>query len=125
MFDFETTKLSEDKIKEIAENNNKSFLEIAIKANGYNWCQKYWPEIVGVVELSDEEYVTFGKILKLAKTKKGVIGIRSLHEAVRKIKPFAGCTMLWQAFLMGSSQNSSLMGLFALLMIGFTSTHGL
>lgn len=90
MFDFDTSKLSEEKIKEIADNNNMSFLSVAIKANGYKWSQKHWPEIVDVVELSDEEYVTFGKILKLAKTNKGVVGIRSLHDAVRKVKPFAG-----------------------------------
>lgn len=46
MFDFETSKLSEEKIKEIATNTNQSFLKIAIKANGHKWSQKYWSEIV-------------------------------------------------------------------------------
>lgn len=43
-----------------------------------------------MVELSIEEYITFEKVLRLAKTKKGVIGFTSLYEALRKIKPFAG-----------------------------------
>lgn len=91
MFDFNEDKLTEEQVIEIAKQDGMPPLRIAINANGYRQSTAFWgsidtSEVYSVHELG----VLIRIIRKMGVNGKGVVGIRSLYEGARKLKPFAG-----------------------------------
>lgn len=92
MFDFNEDKLTDDEIMKVALGDELPPLRVAINANGYRQSQKYWctvDELLGV-KLNRKSGVVVRKIHAQSRNGKGVVGIRSTHEALRKVQPFAG-----------------------------------
>lgn len=90
MFDFIDEKLSDEKVMEVATRDGLPPLRVAINANGYRQSQKFWcdpKEMLGA-KLNYEHGVVIKKIWKQAINGKGVVGIRSVYEAIRKVQPF-------------------------------------
>ena len=92
MFDFTDEKLTDEKIMEVATKDGLSPLRVAINANGYRQSVKYWcsAEEMSCVNLSRKYGVVVQKMHEQARRGKGVVGIRSTYEAVRKVQPFVG-----------------------------------
>lgn len=91
MFDFNEDKLTEDQVIEIAKQDGLPPLRIAINANGYRHSTAFWGSIdTSEVYSGDELGVLIKIIRKMGVNGKGVVGIRSLYEGARKLKPFAG-----------------------------------
>lgn len=90
MFDFNEEKLTDEQIMKIATEDGLPPLRVAINANGYRQSQKYWceVEVMRRANLSREQCVVVEKIWKQAINGKGVVGVRSTYEAIRKIQPF-------------------------------------
>lgn len=67
-------------------------LRVAINANGYRQSQKYWCDVEQLLstKLNGKLGVVVRKIHGQSRNGKGVIGIRSTYEAVRKVQPFVG-----------------------------------
>ena len=88
MFDFDR-KISKETIKEIASSKGVSELRVAIDSNGYRHAQSYWPEISNdVMEFGDAEAKLIELLIKQGRASKGVVGLRAVYEAARKVKPF-------------------------------------
>ena len=92
MFNFDEEKLTDEQIMNIAIQDGLPPLRVAINANGYRhvqhlWCQPYASEVY-----KDEALGVLIKLIrKMARNGKGVVGVKSVHEGARKIKPFVGC----------------------------------
>ena len=91
MFDFNDVKLSGEEIVRIARCDGSSILRVAISSNGYRQTQGFWghPDASEVYK-GEALAVLINLIRKMARNGKGVLGIRSLYEGARKVKPFEG-----------------------------------
>ena len=92
MFNFDEEKLTGEQIMNIAIQDVLPPLRIAINANGYRHVQHLWgqPDASGVYR--DEALGVLIKLIrKMARNGKGVVGVKSVHDGARKIKPFVGC----------------------------------
>ena len=67
-------------------------LRVAINPNGYRHAQHLWgrPDASEVYK-NGALGVMIKLIRKMARNGKGVVGVKSVHEGARKIKPFVGC----------------------------------
>lgn len=92
MFDFIEDKLTDDQIMNIATQDALLPLRVAINANGYRQSQKYWCAVDELlsVKLNRKSGVVVRKIHAQSRNGKGVVGIRSTYEALRKVQPFVG-----------------------------------
>ena len=91
MFDFNEDKLTEEQVIKIANQDGLPPLRVAINANGYRHSTAFWGSIdTSDVYSGDELGVLIKIIRKMGVNGKGVVGIRSLYEGARKLKPFAG-----------------------------------
>ena len=92
MFDFNEDKLTDDQVMEVATQDGLLPLRVAINANGYRSSNKFWcsAEEMLCVKLDRKLGVVANKIHDQAKRGKGVVGIRSTYEAIRKLTPFVG-----------------------------------
>ena len=90
MFDFNEDKLTEEQVMQVAMADSLPPLRVAINANGYRQSQKYWceVEVMRRANLNREQCVVVEKIWKQAINGKGVVGVRSTYEAIRKVQPF-------------------------------------
>ena len=91
MFDFNEEKLTDEQIMNIAIQDGLPPLRVAINANGYRQTQLLWgqPDASSIYNGS-ELAVMIKMIRKMARNGKGVLGVRSLYETARKVKPFEG-----------------------------------
>lgn len=92
MFDFIEHKLTEEQIYEIAAIEGLPVMRIAINANGYRQSAKLWPELIEIkdFELDSGTLKIIETLIKQGMNSKGVVGLRSLYESARKVKPFDG-----------------------------------
>ncbi|ATW61793.1 hypothetical protein HOS46_gp16 [Escherichia phage DTL] len=91
MFDFNEDKLTEEQVMQVAMADSLPPLRVAINANGYRQSTAFWGSIdTPEVYSGDELGVLIRIIRKMGVNGKGVVGIRSLYEGARKLKPFAG-----------------------------------
>lgn len=92
MFDFNEDKMTDEEIMEVAMRDSLPPLRVAINANGYRQTFKYWcsTEEMSCVRLDRKHSVVAQRIHEQAKRGKGVVGIRSTYEAIRKVQPFVG-----------------------------------
>lgn len=91
MFDFNEDKLTEEQVMQVAMADSLPPLRVAINANGYRQSTAFWGSIdTSEVYSGDELGVLIKIIRKMGVNGKGVVGIRSLYEGARKLKPFAG-----------------------------------
>lgn len=91
MFDFNEDKLTEEQVIKISEQDGIPPLRVAINANGYRQSTPFWGSFdTSDVYSGDELGVLIKIIRKMGVNGKGVVGIRSLYEGARKLKPFAG-----------------------------------
>lgn len=91
MFDFNEDKLTEEQVMQVAMADSLPPLRVAINANGYRQSTAFWGSIdTSDVYSGDELGVLIRIIRKMGVNGKGVLGIRSLYEGARKLKPFAG-----------------------------------
>lgn len=91
MFDFNDVKLSGEEIVRIAQRDGFSTLRVAISSNGYRQTQGFWGHPDTSEVYKDEALGVLIKLIrKMAKNGKGVLGVRSLYETARKVKPFEG-----------------------------------
>ena len=92
MFDFNKDKLTDEQIMSIAKQDGIPPLRIAINANGYRHVQHLWGQPDASEVYRDEALGVMIKLIrKMARNGKGVVGVKSVHEGARKIKPFVGC----------------------------------
>lgn len=91
MFDFNEDKLTNDEIMKISMRDGLPPLLVAINANGYRQTQHLWgkPD-ASEVYIDEAKGVLIKLIRKMAMNGKGVLGVRSLYETARKVKPFEG-----------------------------------
>lgn len=92
MFDFINEKLTDDEIARVSRESNWPPLRVAINANGYRSTFKFWCSAEEMLcnNLSQKYGVVVDKIRKQAENGKGVVGVRSTYEAIRKVQPFVG-----------------------------------
>lgn len=92
MFDFNEDKLTNDEIMKIAVRDGLPPLRVAINANGYRQSQSFWCSVeeLPCAKLDSKSGVVVRKIHGQSRNGKGVVGIRSTYEALRKVRPFAG-----------------------------------
>lgn len=92
MFDFKDDKLTYEQVLEVAAADNLPPLRVSIIANGYRQSQALWPELNEVkdFELELVNLKIIETLIKQGMNSKGVVGLRSLYEAARKVKPFDG-----------------------------------
>lgn len=75
----------------IARQDGLPAVRIAINANGYRQSTAFWGSIdTSEVYKGDELAVLIRVIRRMGVNGKGVVGIRSLYEGARKLKPFDG-----------------------------------
>ncbi|AHI60535.1 hypothetical protein AHP24_67 [Escherichia phage bV_EcoS_AHP24] len=88
MFDFNEDKLTDDQVMEVARQDNLPPLRVAISTNGYRQSFNFWPsaEEMLCVKLSYKYGVVVSRISRQGWN--GVVGIRSLYEAIRNVQPF-------------------------------------
>lgn len=92
MFDFNEEKLTDEQIMNIAIQDGLPPLRVAINANGYRHAQHLWGQPDASEVYKDEALGVLIKLIrKMARNGKGVVGIKSLYEGARKVKPFVGC----------------------------------
>ena len=92
MFDFNEEKLTDEQIMNIAIQDGLPPLRVAINANGYRHVQHLWGQPDASEVYRDEALGVLIKLIrKMAMNGKGVVGVKSVHEGARKIKPFVGC----------------------------------
>lgn len=91
MFNFNEDKLTPEQIMNIARQDGLSPVRIAINANGYRQSTPFWGSIdTSEVYAGDELGVLIKIIRKMGVKGKGVVGVRSVYEGARKVKPFIG-----------------------------------
>lgn len=91
MFYFNEYKLTDEQIMSIAKRDRLPPLRVAINANGYRQSQSFWCSVEELLctKLNSKSGVVVRKIRGQSRNGKGVVGIRSIYEALRKVKPFA------------------------------------
>ena len=91
MFNFDEDKLTDEQIMNIAIQDGLPPLRVAINANGYRHVQHLWGKPDASEVYRDEALGVLIKLIrKMAKNGKGSLGVRSLYETARKVKPFEG-----------------------------------
>lgn len=92
MFDFIEDKPTNEQIMQIAVQDGLPPLRVAINANGYRHSQSFWCGVEELLcaKLNSMSGVVLRKIHGQSRNGKGVVGIRSTYEALRKVKPFSG-----------------------------------
>lgn len=92
MFDFNEDKLTSEQVLLIASADNLPPLRVAINANGYKQSLDYWPELDEVkdFELDRGTLKAIDILIKMGMLSKGVVGLRSAYETLRRVKPFEG-----------------------------------
>ncbi|HGY8334085.1 TPA: hypothetical protein ACNTTR_004832 [Escherichia coli] len=91
MFNFNEDKLTTEQVIKIAEQDGIPPLRVAINANGYRQSTVFWGSIdASEVYAGNELGVLIKIIRKMGVNGKGVVGVRSVYECARKIKPFVG-----------------------------------
>lgn len=92
MFDFTEDKLTDEQIMKNAKQDGLLPLRVAINANGYRQSQKYWCVVNELlsVNLNRKSGLVLRKIHAQSSSGKGVVGIRSTYELLRKVQPFVG-----------------------------------
>lgn len=91
MFDFNEDKLTEAQVIKIASQDGLPPLRVAINANGYRQSTPFWGSVdTSDVYSGDELGVLIKIIRKMGVNGKGVVGVRSVYEGARKVKPFVG-----------------------------------
>ena len=92
MFDFIEDKLTNEQIMQIAVQDGLPPLRVAINANGYRQSQRFWCSVEELLstKLNSKLGVVVRKIHGQSRNGKGVVGIRSTYEALRKVQPFVG-----------------------------------
>lgn len=91
MFDFNEDRLTTEQVIKISEQDGIPPLRVAINANGYRQSTPFWGSIdTSDVYSGDELGVLIKIIRKMGVNGKGVVGVRSVYEGARKVKPFAG-----------------------------------
>jgi len=92
MFDFNEDKLTYDQVMEVASVDGLPPLRVAINANGYRQSQDFWSskEEMLCANLNNKHGVVVKNIHRQARRGKGVVGVRSIYESIRKILPFIG-----------------------------------
>lgn len=92
MFDFNEDKLTHEQVLAVAAADDLPPLRVSIIANGYRQSANLWPELDKVKDFElDSGTLKITEILiKQGMNSKGVVGLRSLYEAARKVKPFDG-----------------------------------
>lgn len=92
MFNFDEEKLTDEQIMNIAIQDGLPPLRVAINANGYRHVQHLWGQPDASEVYRDEALGVLIKLIrKMARNGRGVVGVKSVHEEARKIKPFVGC----------------------------------
>ncbi|AQY55256.1 hypothetical protein HOR71_gp02 [Escherichia phage vB_EcoS_ESCO41] len=92
MFNFDEDKLTDEQIMNIAIQDGLPPLRVAINANGYRHVQHLWGQPDASEVYRDEALGVLIKLIrKMARNGKGVVGVKSLYEGARKVKPFVGC----------------------------------
>lgn len=91
MFDFTEEKLTDSEIVRIAIADGIPALRVAISKNGYRHAQGFWghPEASSIYD-GDALCMVLKRIRKMAAGGRGVIGLLSLYNDVRKMKRFKG-----------------------------------
>lgn len=91
MFDFTEERLTDEQIMGIAKQDGISPIRVAINANGYRHVQHLCGQPDSSQVYIDEDLGVLIKLIrKMARNGKGVLGVRSLYETARKVKPFEG-----------------------------------
>jgi len=92
MFDFNEDKLTDDEIMKVAMRDGLPSIRVAINANGYRQSQSFWCDVEELLstKLNSKSGVVVCKIHGQSRNGKGVVGIRSTYEALRKVNPFTG-----------------------------------
>lgn len=91
MFDFTEERLTDEQIMGIAKQDGIPPIRVAINANGYRHVQHLWGQPDSSQVYIDEDLGVLIKLVrKMARNGKGVLGVRSLYETARKVKPFEG-----------------------------------
>lgn len=91
MFDFDDDKLTDEQVMAVANQDGIPVLRVAINANGYRQSSAFWGPIdTSEVYSGDELGVLIKIIRKMGVNGKGVVGVRSVYEGARKVKPFVG-----------------------------------
>lgn len=91
MFNFNEDRLTEEQVIKISEQDGIPPLRVAINANGYRQSTPFWGSIdTSDVYSGDELGVLIKIIRKMGVNGKGVVGVRSVYEGARKVKPFVG-----------------------------------
>lgn len=91
MFNFNDDKLTAQQVMNIARQDGLSPVRIVINANGYRQSTPFWGQIdTSDVYSGDELGVLIKIIRKMGVNGKGVVGVRSVYEGARKVKPFVG-----------------------------------
>lgn len=90
MFDFKDDKLPAEQIFNIAKQDGLPPIRVAINANGYRQSVQFWPALFAVNDFEVDSGTL--KVIEILANQgirsKGVVGLRSLYESVRKAKPF-------------------------------------
>lgn len=91
MFNFDEDKLTDEKVMEVAKQDNLQPLRVAINANGYRKSFRFWcsAEEMLCVKLSYKYGVAVHKIKRISGNS-GVLKARHLYASVIKVKPFIG-----------------------------------
>lgn len=91
MFDFTERKLTTEEIIKISEDDGVPVLRVAISRNGYRQAQGFWghPDASSIYE-GDAFCMVLKRIRGMAAGGKGVIGLLSLYNDIRKLKRFKG-----------------------------------
>lgn len=89
MFDFNEDKLTDEQVMNVAAANNVPPLRVAINANGYKGSAHFWcdNEELFCIKLDRKQGVIVSVLHHLSGGK-GVVNVRSLYEAARKIQIF-------------------------------------
>lgn len=91
MFNFNEDRLTTEQVIKISEQDGIPPLRVAINANGYRQSTPFWGSIdTSDVYSGDELGVLIKIIRKMGVNGKGVVGVRSVYEGARKVKPFVG-----------------------------------
>lgn len=91
VFDFTEEKISTEEIVKIAQRNGHSILRVAISHNGYRQSQSLWgqPDASSIYD-GDVLCMVLKRIRGMSPGGKGVIGMLSLYNDIRKMKRFKG-----------------------------------
>ncbi|UGO52696.1 hypothetical protein OPT79_66 [Klebsiella phage vB_KpnD_Opt-79] len=92
MFDFKEDKLTYEQVLAAAAADNLPPLRVSIIANGYRQSANLWPELDKVkdFELDTGALKIIEILINQGMSSKGVVGLGSLYNTVRKVKPFEG-----------------------------------